>query len=104
MIAFAIWMVEEEERYPKTILPQDVEMFTEFSRSPNFNINLQNPSIWFQGHHSFFNPKAPLWVTSNFRYGRRNKYVLKTIGGRGRKRTSWVEWLHGEIIGEFESI
>jgi hypothetical protein len=40
----------------------------------------------------------------NISWWKSKKCGLKTLGGRGRKRVDWVEWLHGELLTEFERL
>lgn len=91
-------MVESTEQEDKKRNSKTVARFPDVFRASH-NANLQKAADWWRKRDSI------LAMTSNSlsqaRDGRVQRVDRKASQGRGRKRSAWVEWPHGELKTEF---
>ena len=104
-LTVAKWMIEKENEGVENIPTKAVEEFPRFFfRQSNADSNKKKSKRWFAKRHELVQTTKQHFITSTFHGGSRKKCGLKTVGGRGRKRADWVEWLHGELLTEFERL
>ena len=98
------WMIEQEALGVTKIPSKAVKQFPSFFRQKSENSNVKKASRWFDKRQEILKLKKVHSITSTFHGGGRRKCALKTLGGRGRRRAPWVEWLHVELLQEFERL
>jgi DDE superfamily endonuclease len=93
----------EEKQDVEKIPSKAFKKFPQFFRQKSENSNIKKATRWFASRHLLVAKPKQHFITSTF-HGGRKKCALKTLGGRGRKRAPWVEWLHEELLQEFERL
>ena len=100
----ARWMVEQENLNVMGIPSKAMKQFPMLFRAPNENANIQKATRWFKKRHDLLKPGIARCISFNHHAGSRKKCSLKTAGGRGRPRLKWVDWLHVNLLDEFERL
>ena len=98
------WMIQQENDCVENIPSKAVLKFPMFFRQKNTNTNIQKARRWFLQRFEIANEAKSLYTSSLFHSGPRRKISLKAGQGRGRKRAEWVEWLHWELLDEFDRL
>ena len=102
----AEWMIDEEmQGRSDRIASRAVRQFLELFRG-SANAALTKASRWWRSRHNTLlqSKERGSMSVSGRRDGLRRRFMVKAAGGRGRKRSDWVVWLHGELVEEFDRL
>ena len=104
------WMIMDSEIHPlgeRGLISRTLQTWPEHFPGAPKAIRMKAICWWHDqdnilGRANNANP-TPLLIT-RATVGRWNKTRLKARAGRGRKRASWVVWLYGKMLIEFERV
>ena len=101
------WMLSTAQREgTKGLLSKCIHKFPQHFRQAEHS-NMTKASKWWNGREAFMRGldeegNHSSMVRSNG--GLQQRMLCKTLQGHGRKRATWVLWLHDKLLGEFSRL
>jgi hypothetical protein len=103
------WMIVEAggDHGETNLCARTVDHFPDVFRAESRNANLIKARRWYDARTDFI---AAMDQDTNrnsiqsLQAGGRHRVELKALPGRGRKRDSWVYWIHEELLQEFHRL
>ncbi|SPQ96949.1 unnamed protein product (mitochondrion) [Plasmodiophora brassicae] len=101
------WMIDDEaSNGKKGLFARTIRMFPNEFRSST-NANSMKASRWWGDRQEILqvdDDRNNMVSVNHVHPGKQKKMLTKAAPGRGPKRATWVEWLYGELLSEFDRL
>lgn len=99
------WMEKHEKLHgDEGMFAKAVDKFPTIFNSATRSANLAKSIYWWRKRNLILHSERGTVAVSARRRGGRRRVGLKVIGGRGRPRSAWVEWIYPLLLDEFDRL